>query len=141
MKKSIFALVLAAIACAGSRAETPVPQCLGELNPVGEARGIHPGRVAWSHAPGAVSCAEKDSVWWNSVDQQSSSRIMDTALLDLTGASNSGTTYTPGGDGKALTSLGVAEHSPNAWPRKYSRNLGPDEGIELIYTRLASPVK
>lgn len=61
--------------------------------------------------------------------------------LAAKGVSNSGTTYTPGGDGKALTSLGVAEHSPNAWPRKYSRNLGPDEGIELIYTRLASPVK
>jgi hypothetical protein len=43
----------------------------------------------------------------------------------------SGTVYNPDGSG-ALTSLGVHEHWNNATARKYSRNLGGKEGIELI---------
>ena len=43
----------------------------------------------------------------------------------------SGTAYNPDGSG-ALTSLGVHEHWNNATARKYSRNLGGKEGIELI---------
>jgi hypothetical protein len=43
----------------------------------------------------------------------------------------SGTVYDPNGSG-ALTSLGVHEHWNNATARKYSRNLGRKEGIELI---------
>jgi len=44
----------------------------------------------------------------------------------------SGTTYDPEGDGTALKSLGVHEHWNNPKDRKYSRNLGTGEGIELI---------
>jgi hypothetical protein len=43
----------------------------------------------------------------------------------------SGTAYAPDGGGK-LASLGVHEHWNNATGRKYSRNLGRNEGIELI---------
>jgi hypothetical protein len=43
----------------------------------------------------------------------------------------SGTSYAPDGSGK-LASLGVHEHWNNATERKYSRNLGRQEGIELI---------
>ncbi len=43
----------------------------------------------------------------------------------------SGTVYTPDGGG-ALASLGAHEHWNNATDRKYSRNLGRKEGIELI---------
>jgi uncharacterized protein (DUF362 family) len=43
----------------------------------------------------------------------------------------SGTIYNPDGAG-ARTSLGVHEHWNNATERKYSRNLGRKEGIELI---------
>jgi hypothetical protein len=43
----------------------------------------------------------------------------------------SGTVYNPDGSG-ALTSRGVHEHWNNATARKYSRNLGGKEGIELI---------
>jgi len=43
----------------------------------------------------------------------------------------SGTVYDPCGCGK-LASLGVHEHWDNATSRKYSRNLGRQEGIELI---------
>ena len=43
----------------------------------------------------------------------------------------SGTVYSPDSSG-TLTSLGVHEHWNNATARKYSRNLGRKEGIELI---------
>ena len=43
----------------------------------------------------------------------------------------SGTVYNPDGKG-VLASLGVHEHWNNASERKYSRNLGSKEGIELI---------
>jgi uncharacterized protein (DUF362 family) len=44
----------------------------------------------------------------------------------------SGTVYDPSGEGKPLASLGVHEHWNNAAERKYSRNLGKSEGIELV---------
>jgi len=43
----------------------------------------------------------------------------------------SGTVYDPAGSG-ALASLGVHEHWNNATERKYSRNLGRRQGIELV---------
>ena len=44
----------------------------------------------------------------------------------------SGTVYDPDKTGKPLASLGVHEHWNNATDRKYSRNLGKTEGIELV---------
>ena len=44
----------------------------------------------------------------------------------------SGTVYDPDQDGKPVTSLGVHEHWNNPTDRKYSRNLGKREGIELV---------
>lgn len=49
----------------------------------------------------------------------------------------SGTFYDPEGDGTRLDSLGVHEHWNNATDRKYSRNLGTGNGIELIKFSLA----
>ncbi|MGB9606414.1 MAG: DUF362 domain-containing protein, partial [Bryobacteraceae bacterium] len=46
----------------------------------------------------------------------------------------SGTTYDPEHDGVRLASLGVHEHWNNPRERKYSRNLGKKEGIELVVT-------
>ncbi len=43
----------------------------------------------------------------------------------------SGTVYTDG-KGNAVTNLGVHEHWNNAEDKQYSRNLGRDEGIELV---------
>ena len=45
--------------------------------------------------------------------------------------------YDPEADGSVLGSLGVFEHWNNASDKKYSRNLGSGDGIELIYTDLA----
>jgi uncharacterized protein (DUF362 family) len=47
----------------------------------------------------------------------------------------SGTVYDPERDGKPLASLGVHEHWNNATDRKYSRNLGKNQGIELVSLR------
>lgn len=47
----------------------------------------------------------------------------------------SGTVYAPNGDGIRLKSLGVHEHWNNPVDKKYSRNLGLDNGIELIYIK------
>jgi uncharacterized protein (DUF362 family) len=44
----------------------------------------------------------------------------------------SGTVYDPSKEGKPLMSLGVHEHWSNSTDRKYSRNLGKNEGIELV---------
>ena len=44
----------------------------------------------------------------------------------------SGVVYDPCKEGKPLASLGVHEHWNNATDRKYSRNLGKSEGIELL---------
>ena len=41
----------------------------GKNNPVGEAKGIYPGRVVWTHAPGAATWEKGDGFWfedrWN----------------------------------------------------------------------------
>jgi hypothetical protein len=50
----------------------------------------------------------------------------------LAGKPPSGTVYDPEGDGRPSTSLGVHEHWNNPTDRKYSRNLGKKEGLELI---------
>jgi len=44
----------------------------------------------------------------------------------------SGTTYDPEKDGTALKGFGVHEHWNNPKDRKYSRNLGTGDGIELV---------
>jgi len=45
-----------------------------------------------------------------------------------------GISYDPENDGSALTSLGTHEHWNNPIDKKYSRNLGTGNGIELYYT-------
>jgi len=50
----------------------------------------------------------------------------------LAGKAPSGATYDPEGDGTVLESLGVHEHWNNPTDRKYSRNLGTGNGIELV---------
>ena len=48
----------------------------------------------------------------------------------------SGTFYDPEDDGIRLASLGVHEHWNNAVEKKYSRNLGTGQGIELVVPSL-----
>ncbi len=59
---------------------------------------------------------------------------VDNYLHEAAQANNppSGTVYQPSGDGVRLQSLGVHEHWNNAIDKKYSRNLGTGNGIELV---------
>jgi len=50
----------------------------------------------------------------------------------------SGTVYDPEGDGTPLASLGVHEHWNNPVDKKYSRNLGTGDGIELVVPSFAT---
>jgi hypothetical protein len=81
-------------------------------------------------------------------DMGGTGRVGDAAVDDylhesaLIGAPPSGTAYDPDGDGAPATgSLGVHEHWNNPTDKLYSRNLGADEGIELIATDSKSGVK
>jgi hypothetical protein len=61
----------------------------------------------------------------------------DAYLKEAASAANppSGTVYDPEHDGVSIgESLGVLEHWNNPTDKKYSRNLGTGDGIELIYT-------
>ncbi len=62
-------------------------QMLGINKPVGEGRGIHPGRVAWIHSPGVANWDGRTGIWvedrWN--DQLKSDLMVKEAILQLTG--------------------------------------------------------
>jgi hypothetical protein len=61
-------------------------------------------------------------------------------LIEAALANNppSQTIYDPERDGTRLKSLGVMEHWNNAVEKKYSRNLGKNYGIELVYLPINS---
>jgi hypothetical protein len=63
-------------------------------------------------------------------------KYSDFYLEEMALANNppSGSVYDPERDGTKLTSLGVTEHWNNPIDKKYSRNLGKDKGIELVYS-------
>jgi hypothetical protein len=60
------------------------------------------------------------------------------SILDADGIKYPFTGYDPEGDGTLLASLGMHEHWNNPTDKKYSRNLGTGEGIELIQPSLVS---
>lgn len=60
---------------------------LAPNDPVGEGRGIHPGRVAWIHAPGVAKWDGHSGLWvedrWN--DQTIADAMIPEAVIQLTG--------------------------------------------------------
>jgi hypothetical protein len=62
----------------------------------------------------------------------------DYAMEEMALANNppSGTIYDPERDGTRLSSLGTTEHWNNPTDKKYSRNLGKNNGIELLPVEL-----
>lgn len=62
-------------------------------------------------------------------------RYAEKYLVEAAMAANppSKTVYDPERDGTSLKSLGIMEHWNNVSDRKYSRNLGKNNGIELVY--------
>ena len=60
---------------------------LGPNEPVGEGRGIHPGRVAWVHSPGVATWDGHTGLWvedrWN--DQQKADAMIRQAVMSVAG--------------------------------------------------------
>ncbi len=60
----------------------------GKNHPVGTPRGINPGRVVWTHAPGAAKWQKGEGRWyedqWN--NQDDADWMVATAIVELTGA-------------------------------------------------------
>lgn len=91
MIMKLFAKIfsIAALLCASltASAQTDVRLAWGAGNPVGTPVGINPGRVVWTHAPGAASWPKGEGRWyedrWN--DQASSEWLLGNAITNLTG--------------------------------------------------------
>ena len=86
-----------------------------------------------SQDPVAIDSVGFDFLWteWD----EDPHRLGADDYLDEAAMANdpiSGTFYDPDGDGKCMQSLGVHEHWNNSRDKQYSRNLGKNEGIELI---------
>lgn len=83
------ALIMAGATAAGAQQapSTPVPQCLAPNSPVGTARGIHPGRVAWSHAPGAARWDGGEGFWFadSCNNQKACDWLVAETITNLTG--------------------------------------------------------
>ena len=99
--------------------------------------GNWPNSLFASQDPVAIDAVGLDflsSEWPRMVDID----YADAYLLEAALANNppSGTFYNPNKDRVGLKSLGVLEHWNNPVDKKYSRNLGKDEGIELVFTRI-----
>jgi len=73
----------------------------------------------------AESAVEPLPWMWGDLDNY----LIEAALAD---SPPSGTRYDPDGDGRPLGSLGVHEHWSSPADRRYSRNMGRPEGIELV---------
>ena len=87
MLKRILTLLLAVVAVAMATAQNRPPMMAGINEPVGDGIGIHPGRVAWVHAPGVATWDGSTGLWveerWN--DQQKADRMVAEAIRTLAG--------------------------------------------------------
>jgi len=97
-----------------------------------------------SQDPVAIDSVAFDFLWteWSDYPRRSGvdDYLHEAALAD---SPPSGTFYDPdhSGNVKRLPSLGVHEHWNNSQEKKYSRNLGGGEGIELIAVEGSAPAK
>ncbi len=59
----------------------------GSNAPMGEAKGIFPGRVVWTHDLMATSWDERNGMWWddNNTNQSETDKMMSATLQNLTG--------------------------------------------------------
>lgn len=93
-----------------------------------------PSSIMVSQDPVAIDSVGLDLLWeeWPHVVRIGG---VDDYLHEAALANNppSGTYYDPDTDGVNLDSLGVHEHWNNPIDKRYSRNLGAEEGIELLY--------
>ncbi len=75
---------------AGMTPEEPFEPSEGLNNPIGEGKGIHPGRVVWTRDAGSASWDGETGFWWEdaNTDQRVVDRMTSRLLLDLTGQKN-----------------------------------------------------
>lgn len=92
----------------------------------GTGIGAMPGRVVWMHNPTSVEW-DGSGYWWK-IEHFDENYLHEAGLVEK---APSGTSYTDG-NRHTVTNLGVHEHWNNSTEKLYSRNLGKDEGIELI---------
>ena len=92
--KSVAAVPSVHLALAQQRAgmppEEPFKPSEGLNNPIGEGKGIHPGRVAWIRDADSTSWDGKTGFWWDdaNTDPRVLDRMTSRLLLDLTGQKN-----------------------------------------------------
>lgn len=83
----VLTCILSSVTVQAQRNDFPVKQCLLANSPVGTARGIYPGRVVWSHAPGVATWDGGQDFWF--VDrynnQQYCNWLINKTLTNLTG--------------------------------------------------------
>lgn len=83
---TILSLV-AQVFCTANAQQNEPKMAWGKNNPVGDARGIHPGRVVWAHAPGAATWEKGNGRWfedrWN--NQEAADWLVANAITGLTG--------------------------------------------------------
>jgi len=92
MKTSPFSIVVAVTAAVVALTSLPPSEVtaadLDRLAPVGEPKGIHPGRVVWVHDPDVTDWkGPGDGHWWegNRTKQDRVDAMMSRALRELTG--------------------------------------------------------
>lgn len=93
MKNSLYSMLIAclwAVSCTAQQLVPVVKQCLEANRPVGTARGIFPGRVAWSHAPEAAQWNGKDGLWFDDShnSQELCDRMLERNVCTLAGTNN-----------------------------------------------------
>lgn len=82
-----FAVAAACCLPSATAQAQEVRQCLPANTPVGTARGIFPGRVTWSHAPGVATWNGGNDFWFDDKynDQKACNWMMNKTLTNLTG--------------------------------------------------------
>jgi hypothetical protein len=90
--------------------------------------GDWPSSIFVSQDPVAIDCVGLDFLWeeWPEIVRMEG---VDDYLIE---AAEAKAFYDPDGDGRELGSLGVYERWNNPEDKKYSRNLGTGDGIELV---------
>ena len=114
----------------GSKLVNGAPGPKWQMPPFNNSWG---GSILASQDPVAVDAVGLDFLrteWPDAPDMAFSDMYLIEA--SLAGKPPSGTKYDPQRNNTVTGSLGVMEHWNNSREKKYSRNLGKNEGIELV---------
>jgi hypothetical protein len=89
-KRTLSALlaIIATIPLAAATRRAAAAEDLDRLNPIGQAKGIHPGRVVWTHDPQVIDWkGPGDGHWWepNHTNQDRADAMMARTVCELTG--------------------------------------------------------